>query len=347
MALVAPSSVSLEEIRSVGCGLSRPECVVAHSSGLLFAADWTGPGGVAIIDPADGSVRRHLARDREANLKPNGIALLEDGAFLLARLGDAEGGVFRLEPDGRHTPVLTEVGGQPLPPTNFAMIDPEGRLYVTVSTWKVPRHQAARPGEGDGFVVMVPPGGEPRIVADRLGYTNECMLSADGATLYVNETFGRRTLAFPVRGDGSLGKREVFASFGEGIFPDGLALDVEGGVWVVSILSNSVIRVAADGTQHLVLQDADGEQLAIVEAAYRAGALTRALFDAPHRGTLKNVSSLAFGGAGMRTVYLGCLLGDTIASFEAKVEGHRPAHYDVPLTPLVEHGVLRGGKETA
>ena len=45
---------------------------------------------------------------------------------------------------------------------------------------------------------------------------------------------------------------------------------------------------------------------------------------------LKNVSNLAFGGPGLRTAYLGCLLGDSIATFRAPVAGLRPFHYDYP-----------------
>mgnify|MGYP001073357919 CR=1 FL=1 len=39
--------IALDDIRMIGGGLSRPESVLAHSSGLLIAPDWTDPGGVA------------------------------------------------------------------------------------------------------------------------------------------------------------------------------------------------------------------------------------------------------------------------------------------------------------
>jgi sugar lactone lactonase YvrE len=38
-----------------------------------------------------------------------------------------------------------------------------------------------------------------RIVADGLGYTNECAIDISGQWLYVNETFSRRLSRFPVR----------------------------------------------------------------------------------------------------------------------------------------------------
>ncbi len=46
---------------------------------------------------------------------------------------------------------------------------------------------------------------------------------------------------------------------------------------------------------------------------------------------LKNISSLAFGGADLRTAYLGCLLGDAITSFRAPVAGHSPVHWHYPV----------------
>jgi hypothetical protein len=56
-------------------------------------------------------------------IKPNGIALLKDGAFLLAHLGVERGGIFKLERDGRTTPWLTRVDGVDLPPANFVVED--------------------------------------------------------------------------------------------------------------------------------------------------------------------------------------------------------------------------------
>ena len=49
---------------------------------------------------------------------------------------------------------------------------------------------------------------------------------------------------------------------------------------------------------------------------------------------LKNISNLAFGGPDLRTAYLGCLLGDSIASFETPVAGARPVHWQADLGPL-------------
>ena len=42
---------------------------------------------------------------------------------------------------------------------------------------------------------------------------------------------------------------------------------------------------------------------------------------------LKNISNIAFGGADLRTAYLGCLLGDFIARVPIPVKGVPPIHW--------------------
>lgn len=315
-----------------GHGLVRPECVLTHASGLLFAADWDGRGGIAVIDPAADRVAKLHARER--TVRPNGILVEDGGTVLLAHLGDTDGGVVRLHPDGACEDVLTEVDGVPLPPTNFVGPGPDGSLYVTVSTRHIPRHAAAHGGAGDGFIVHLPRTGAARIVADGLGYTNECVLDEAGGRLVVNETFGRATSAFHVAPDGSLGPREEVARYGDGLFPDGVALDDEGGLWITSIISNTVLRLAPDGRRQVVLREADADLVDRVERAWGSASLTSDLLGTPHTGRLRNVSSLAFGEPDLRTAYLGTLQGKAIVSFESPFPGRRPAHYDVDVAPL-------------
>lgn len=308
----------------VGSGLVRPECVLATRDGNLFTADWR--GGVAQIR-ADGTQALYVGTLPGGRaLRPNGIALRRDGTFLLADLGETAGGVFALGRDGRVEPFVVEVDGVELPPTNFVFEDDRDRVWITVSTRRVPRAAAYRADVADGFIVLVDERGA-RIVADGLGYTNEAMLSPDGAWLYVNETFSRRLTRFRVAADGGLYGREVVTTFGHGTYPDGLAFDAEGHVWITSIVSNRVLRVAPDGAATIVLEDADPAHVDWCEDAYTRGELGRPHLDRAAGRVLKNISSLAFGGPDLRTAYLGCLLGDAIACFRAPVAGHPPFHW--------------------
>jgi sugar lactone lactonase YvrE len=317
--------IDVATLRFRGSGLVRPECVLACADGSLYTADWR--GGVALTRPDGSQALFAGALPGGRPLRPNGIALRRDGSFLLADLGDTEGGVFALARDGAVTPFLERVDGIDLPPTNFVAEDGEGRVWITVSTRRRPRAAAYRGDVADGFVVVVDRRGA-RIVADGLGYTNEALVSPDGRWLYVNETFGRRTTRFRIGADASLAARETVAAYGEGTFPDGLAFDAEGGIWITSIVSNRVLRVAADGAQTLVIEDADPAHVAWVEAAFVAGTMGRAHLDRVAGRRLANVSSLAFGGPGLATAFLGCLAGDAIASFPAPVPGHPPVHWN-------------------
>jgi sugar lactone lactonase YvrE len=325
--------LALTDLRPLGAGLSRPECVLAHQSGLFFTADWAGQGGVAIVT-ADGRVVRLAAEDPPRHLHPNGIALEDGGSFLLAELGQETGGIWRLLPDGGTEPVLLALDGRPLPPANYVHIDRERRLWITVSTRHQPRHLAARPGVADGFVVLFE-NGRARLVADGLGYTNECLVSPDTSWLYVNETFGRRLSRFAITKDG-LGERQTIAEFGHGTYPDGLTFDEEGSVWITSIVSNRVIRVLSDGQEELMLEDAEPAHVEAAEQAYQAGRLDRALLDTKPKGLLQNISSLAFAGPERRTIALGCLLGHSLALIEGPVAGAEPVHWQADIGPLAE-----------
>ncbi len=321
--------IDLDHITFVGNGLQRPECALCTSDGRVHAADWR--GGVTVIE-ADGTQCTVLARGDGPPPKPNGIAILEDGSWLLAHLGDDDGGVYRLHPDGRLEPFLLEVAGEPLPPTNYVHVDGTGRVWITVSTRLRPRGRAYRGDVTDGFIVLVD-GAGARVAADGLGFTNECLVHPETGHLYVNETFARRLTRFDVAPDGTLGNRATVAEFGPGVFPDGLTFDAEGGIWITSIVSNRVIRVTPGGELETIVDDSDPDHLAEAEAAYIAGTLGPKHLHRAAGRRLRNISSLAFGGADLRTVYLGCLAGDEIATFRSPMAGLAPAHWNF-RTPL-------------
>ncbi len=306
------------QLDEIGRGLVRPECVVATPFGALYVSHFG--GGVTRLDPDGG--QRDLLGPGDPVVATNGFTLTPEGDFLCANLLPP-GGVWRITRDGRQEPFLLEVQGRRLPPCNFVAQDHLGRVWITVSTWLEPRARAYRPDVADGCIVLVDDGGA-RVVAEGLGYTNEAVLDPSGRWLYVNETFARRTTRFRVASDGTLSGREVVIEYGAGTFPDGLAFDAEGGVWVVSVVSNRVIRVTPDGRQQLILEDAQEARLAEVEAAFQAGQMARPHLDQVASRRLKSISSIAFGGPDRRTVYLGNLLDDRIYSFAGPVAGAEP-----------------------
>jgi sugar lactone lactonase YvrE len=315
----------LDQVGDHGSGLVRPESVLVAKDGSVFTADVR--GGVAAL-AADGTHRLIAGATAELpqGLKPNGIAFERDGSFILAHLGAEEGGVFRLARDGQVAPLLREVEGVALPPTNYALRDLAGRLWVTVSTRVMPRDRDWVQDARTGFIALADARGA-RIVADGLGYTNECMPSPDGRFLYVNETYARRLSRFPLAADGTLGPKQVVAEFAEGELPDGMAFDAEGRIWVTAIVANRLLRVEPEsGSVACMLDGGDPEQTARLAARIAARALTPAEMAAT-RSRLANVSSIAFAGPGRREAWLGCLLADRIMRTPMPVAGAPPPHW--------------------
>ncbi len=332
-AAVAPGApgLSLNAVSFVGSGLVRPECVLATVKGDLYSADWR--GGVAHIRPDRSQVLyAGSSADLAEGTRPNGIALERDGSFIFAQLGSEEGGAWRLDRSGQISPLLVEVDGAPIPPSNFVTRDGQGRLWLTVSTRVKPRSLDYRRNAATGFIV-VQEAGCTRVVADALGFANECLVDPTGCWLYVNETYARRLSRFPLRANGDLGAKEVVTEFGPGQFPDGLAFDAEGQVWIAGIVSNQIIRVDPDtGRQTVLLEDSDPDHVAWVEAAFEADVLARPHLDRIVSCTLRNISSVAFGGPNLRTGYFGCLLGNRIARFPMPVSGVAPVHWLYPTS---------------
>jgi sugar lactone lactonase YvrE len=306
-----------EGLHTVAAGLHRPECVLTHSSGRLFVSDRR--GGVTTVWP-DG--RQQLSG--ETALLPNGIALQQDGSFLVANLGD-DGGVWRIAADGQASAWMTEVDSTRIDRVNFVANDAAGRVWACISATdggdKYPLRSAT------GSIILRDAAGT-RVVADGLHYTNECRLSADERFMYVNETFGRRLSRFRIADNGDLKDRETLATFGDGDFPDGLALDAEGGAWVVCVGSNRVYRIAADGEKQTIIDDAVTATASALEVAFAAGTLDRTQLSAARGHRLSNVTSLAFGGPDLRTAYMGCLAGDSLMSFRSPVAGLAPVHWN-------------------
>jgi len=316
--------LALDGIGRFSSGLKRPECLACCADGTVFTSHFG--GGVTRI-AADGRTT-HFLGDREPLVATNGFSLTPEGDFLCASLLPP-GGVWRVGRDGSQRPFLTEVDGIALRSVNFVHLDEEGRAWIAISTLREPRDLGYRPDVDDGFVILVDARGA-RIVADGLGYTNECKVHPDGRWLYVNETFVRRTSRYRLGADGALGARETVTEYGHGVYPDGLEFDAEGAFWISSVVSNRVIRVTPDGRQQVVIEDFDPVALERVERAYLAGELGRPHLDGIESQALRSVSSIAFGGPDLRTGYLGNLLDDCLYTFSSPVAGTAPPHWNYP-----------------
>lgn len=299
--------------------------------------NWSGNGGISVISPSGAT---HHIQSRFSNqLRPNGIALIQDGHVLMAHLGETSGAIYRLSPDGRAEEIISTADDLPLPPVNFVVCDSHGRIWLTVSTRAIPRANDYRKSANTGFIAVAEPGSSnARIVADGLGYTNECVIDEQNRYMWVNETFGRRLTRFAIDDFDStavsLNHPSVVCTFGEGTYPDGLALDESGCLWITSIISNRIVRVSADGESQLVFEDSDQQHLERTELAYRTNTLGREHLDRAYGQQMKNISSVAFGGASRNKLYIGNLLGSSLPWLETASTGKAPVHWTVPLGKL-------------
>jgi xylono-1,5-lactonase len=104
--------------------------------------------------------------------------------------------------------------------------------------------------------------------------TNGPALSPDGRVLYHTDTMQQKVYAFDVSATGGLSGKRLFAAFSQG-YPDGMAVDAEGHVWIALYAGRRIERYTAQS--HLVQ--------------------TVAL-------PCDNVTKLAFGGSDLRTAFV-------------------------------------------
>ena len=78
--------------------------------------------------------------------------------------------------------------------------------------------------------------------------TNGLGFSADRSLLYHCDSTTRAVWVYEVRADRTVSDRRLFAKLPDGM-PDGMTVDVEGGVWVAVVAgSGEVVRFKPDGT---------------------------------------------------------------------------------------------------
>lgn len=176
--------------------------------------------------------------------RASGLGWLPDETLVVSALFDAK--IYHVDARGEVTTTfdLSGIGWS----TNDLLVGPDGRAYVDVyqETGTAMR----------GAIGLLGPAGAVCLVATDLAVPNGLALLPDGSTLVVSETNGSRILTFPVESDGTLGAAEVFADLGTQRHPDGLCVDVEGGVWVGCYDTGEFLRIVRGGTvTHLIAVD--------------------------------------------------------------------------------------------
>jgi len=312
--------LELSDLSYTGQDLVRPESVLAQPNVTLWTSD--GRGGVTRIHP-DGS--QHFFGGLGGN-EPNGLAMADDRSILVANLG--LGKVQKLYPDGQVEDLLTEVDGETITTPNFVFIDSHDRLWISVMTRERYLWPQASTPHPDGYIVLIDEKG-PRIVADGLFLPNEIRLDAREEYLYVVETIMKHVLRFRVQPDGSLTGKELVGpdNLGTGAVIDGISFDGEGNLWLALLLRNGLGVITPDGDYHVVIEDPREDVLKSLEEKIDTGTVERSDMAMAAGHNLQFITSLAFGGPDLRTVYLGSLAMTTLPTFRSPVAGLPMRHW--------------------
>ncbi len=218
-------------LQTLLAGLTFPEGPRWHAGKLWFSDFYS--HAVLTVD-----LEGRSERVAEVPQQPSGLGWSPDGRLLVVSMLDRR----LLEFTGSRSRVVADLSEVATGPCNDMVVDAAGRAYVGNFGFDRERGEAQR----TACIVRVDPDGRATVAADDLLFPNGTVITPDGETLIVGETFANRLTAFDVEEDGSLTNRRVWAQF-DGVFPDGICLDAEGAIWVADPRGRQVVRVFEGG----------------------------------------------------------------------------------------------------
>ena len=246
-----------------------PECVWRVGATLGEGAVWHAASRCVVF--VDIKSRRVYRYDHETGVRRSWVAPGQIGFALPSVDGSwicgVQGGLYRFSFEtgtfSRVLPVETDRPGNRL---NDGYVDRSGAL------WFGSMDDAEREPSGQLYRV----GADGGLSVRDSGYviTNGPTASPDGRTLYHTDTLQRVVYAFDLGDDGSLERKRVFANIDGSGYPDGMAVDEEGCVWVALFGGGRIERFSPDGR-----------------------CIGRVDFPC------SNITKLAFGGDDLQTVY--------------------------------------------
>lgn len=275
--MTAPGSVieSWRRLRALAEGLDHPEGVCwCPTRRCIYAGGEAGQ--LYRIDPDTGSVEL-VAQVPDGFLV--GIAVDLAGDVYACDIGN--GCVQRIRPDAGF-----DTYGAPIDYPNYPVFDAAGNLYVSDSgAWDEPT----------GGVVRISPGGSTdRLPLRPLNFANGLAILDDRLLIVESATAEVSTV------DLTGGDVTTIVELGRTV-PDGLAVDIEGGIWISCFQPNRISRLTLDGDLEIVVDDWAGSHLF-------------------------TPTNIAFAGTSLDVLAVASLGGSTISTFDPGVKG-RPLSY--------------------
>jgi sugar lactone lactonase YvrE len=104
------------------------------------------------------------------------------------------------------------------------------------------------PTPKESELLVVDPDGKASVAETLMRFPNGSVITPDGRTLIVAETFGSCLTAFAIAPDGWPSRRREWAPLERGT-PDGICLDAEGAVWYADPSARACVRVREGGEE--------------------------------------------------------------------------------------------------
>jgi len=216
--------------------------VAHHAEGPVWSPGW---GGLRWVDMlagdvlslgADGNVERRSVGDIAAALRPR-----RDGGAVIA----IERGFLLEDPDGSLTG-LGELWDDEQVRMNEGGCDPDGRFYCG--------SMAYQQTPGAGSLYRLDADRSVSVVLSDVTISNGLEWSPDGAHAYYNDTATGQISVFDYDFVNGLSGRRVFVQIVDGGGPDGLTVDVDGGVWTALFDRGEVHRYSPRGALDEVVE---------------------------------------------------------------------------------------------
>lgn len=174
----------------------------------------------------------------ELDDRPSGLGWLPSGDLLIVAMMSRR----LLRFDGAGVSEHSDISALTVDKCNDMVVDVKGNAYVGHFGFDLEAgadFQAAS-------IVLVRPDGSAEVAAQDIAFPNGSVITPDGQTLIVGQSFGGSYLAFDIGDDATLSNRREWASI-PGTAPDGCAQDADGAIWFSDARGSQVVRVLEGG----------------------------------------------------------------------------------------------------
>ncbi len=184
------------------------------------------------------SVAGELTKVVDVPQRPSGLGWDPQGRMLVVSMDDRR----LLRFDGSSLTEIADLSALATWHANDMVVDAMGRAYVGNFGFDLDAGVAPV----GAALVRVDPDGSMHVAAADLRFPNGTVITPDGRTLVIGESYAGALTAFDVAPDGTLGNRRTWAKL-DGAVPDGICLDAEGAIWSACPLTGRVLRVLEGG----------------------------------------------------------------------------------------------------